>query len=106
MVEKVDSLLCIAEDSMEEVERNNYSSHFINGDRHLFIYNDYYNESKFNEFKQRILAASGKKIVYVYASDNNIDETLISGVNIELKPIPSKIYEIYKEIVEEIKRGE
>ena len=48
----------------------------------------------------------GKKIVYVYASDNNIDETLIEGNDIELKPIPSKIYEIYKEIVEDIKRGE
>ncbi len=106
LVEKVDSLLCIAEDIMEEVERNNYSSHFINGTKHLFIYNDYYNEVKFNEFKQRVLAAQGEKIVYVYASDNNIDETLIEGNDIDLKPIPSKIYEIYKEIVEEIKRGE
>lgn len=106
LVEKVDSLLCIAEDVMEEVERNDYSSHFINGDKHLFIYNDYYNETKFDEFKQRVLSAEGQKIVYVYASDNNIDETLIEGNNIELKPIPSKIYEIYKEIVEDIKRGE
>lgn len=106
LVEKVDSLLCITEDVMEEVERNNYSSHFINGSKHLFIYNDYYNEVKFNEFKQRVLAAQGEKIVYVYASDNNIDETLIEGNDIDLKPIPSKIYEIYKEIVEEIKRGE
>lgn len=106
LVEKVDSLLCIAEDVMEEVERNDYSSHFINGDKHLFIYNDYYNETKFDEFKQRVLSAKGQKIVYVYASDNNIDETLIEGNDIELKPIPSKIYEIYKEIVEDIKRGE
>ena len=106
LVEKVDSLLCIAEDVMEEVERNNYSSHFVNGDKHLFIFNDYYNETKFNEFKERVLSANGHKIVYVYASDNNIDETLIEGNDIELKPIPSKIYEIYKEIVEDIKRGE
>jgi hypothetical protein len=53
-----------------------------------------------------VLSATGHKIVYVYASDNNIDETLIEGKDIELKPIPSKIYEIYKEIVEDIKRGE
>lgn len=106
LVEKVDSLLCIAEDVMEEVERNDYSSHFINGDKHLFIYNDYYNKTKFDEFKQRVLSATGQKIVYVYASDNNIDETLMEGNDIELKPIPSKIYEIYKEIVEDIKRGE
>lgn len=106
LVEKVDSLLCIAEDVMQEVERNNYSSHFINGNKHLFIYNDYYNEIKFKEFKQRVLSAQGEKIVYVYESDNNIDEKLIEGKDIKLKPIPSKIYEIYKEIVEDIKRGE
>ena len=72
----------------------------------MFIFNDYYNEIKFNEFKERVLSSKGHKIVYVYASDNNIDETLIEGNDIELKPIPSKIYEIYKEIVEDIKRGE
>ena len=106
LVEKVDALLCISEDIMEEVERNNYSSHYVNDNKHLFIYNDYYNQTKFNEFKQRVLSTIGEKIVYVYASDNNIDETLIEGNDIDLKPIPSKIYEIYKEIVEDIKRGE
>ncbi len=106
LVEKVDSLLCIAEDIMEEVERNEYSSHFINADKHLFIFSDYYNKAKFDEFKQRVLSAVGHKVVYIYSSDNNIDENLIQGKDIELKPIPSKIYEIYKEIVENIKRGE
>ena len=52
LVEKVDSLLCKAEDIMEEIDRNNYSSHYANGNKHLFIYNDYYNQIKFNEFKQ------------------------------------------------------
>ena len=34
------------------------------------------------------------------------DETLFEGIkDVEVKPIPSKIYEIYKEIVEDIKRG-
>ena len=106
LVEKVDSLLCIAENIFEEVERNDYSSHYASNDRHLFIYNDYFNATKFEEFKQRVLSAEGHKIVYIYSSDNTLDESLIVGNNIELKPIPSKIYEIYKEIVEEIKRDE
>ena len=104
LVEKVDALLCVAENIFDEKERNEYSSHFINGNRHLFIYNDYYNAQKFNEFRERVLSERGEKIVYIYSSDNSVDETLIEGNDIVLKPIPSKIYEIYKEIVEDIKR--
>ena len=106
LVEKVDALLCIAENIYEEKERNDYSSHFVSNNKHLFIYNDYYNSQKFEEFKKRVLSANGEKIVYVYSSDNNVDETLIENADVVIKPIPSKIYEIYKEIVEDIKRGE
>ncbi len=106
LVEKVDGLLCIAENIYEEVERNDYSSHYKSNNNHLFIFNDYYSKEKFDEFKQRILNSEGKKIVYIYSSDNNIDNTLIVDENVIIKPIPSKIYEIYKEIVEGIKRGE
>lgn len=109
LVEKVDELLCISEDIFIQLERNDYSSHYVSNDetRHMFIYSDYYNEIKFNEFKQRVLNASGTKVVYIFSSDNNVDETLFEGIkNVEVKPIPSKIYEIYKEIVEDIKRGQ
>ena len=108
LVEKVDELLCISEDIFVQLERNDYSSHYVSNDetRHMFIYSDYYNETKFNEFKQRVLNTSGNKIVYIFSSDNNVDETLFEGIqDVEVKPIPSKIYEIYKEIVEDIKRG-
>jgi|BioPla2DNA2_1021312.scaffolds.fasta_scaffold15382_3 adenine-specific DNA-methyltransferase len=106
LVEKVDSLLCIAENIFELVERNEYSSHFVSENRHLFIYSDYYSVAKFTEFKNRVLRAQGEKIVYIYSSDNSVDETLFEGTDIQVKPIPSKIYEIYREIVEGIKRGE
>ena len=106
LVEKVDSLLCIKENVFISKEKNSYSSHYENNGKHLFIYNDYYTENKFSEFRQRVLSSDGERIVYVYSSDNNVDETLFEGTNVILKPIPSKIYEIYKEIVEGIKRGE
>jgi len=108
LVEKVDELLCISEDIFIQLERNDYSSHYVSNDesRHMFIYSDYYNETKFKEFKQRVLSTSGTKVVYIFSSDNNVDETLFEGIkDVEVKPIPSKIYEIYKEIVEDIKRG-
>lgn len=106
LVEKVDGLLCIAENIFEEVERNDYSSHYKSKNKHLFIFNDYYSKEKFDEFKQRILKTIGSKIVYIYSSNNDVDPTLINDKDVINKPIPSKIYEIYKEIVEEIKRGE
>lgn len=108
LVEKVDELLCINEDIFVQLERNDYSSHYISNDksRHMFIYSDYYNETKFNEFKQRVIRSTGTKVVYIFSSDNNVDENLFEGINdVVVKPIPSKIYEIYKEIVEDIKRG-
>lgn len=106
LVEKVDSLLCIKEGIFTLKEKNAYSSHYENNNKHLFIFNDYYSERKFSEFKQKITSCKGKKIIYVYSSDNNVDETLFEETDVILKPIPSKIYEIYKEIVEGIKRGE
>ena len=52
-------------------------------------------------------SAEGEKIVYMFSTDNVIDKKLFENIsNITVKPIPSKIYEIYKEIVEDIKRGE
>ena len=108
LVEKVDELLCISEDIFVQLERNDYSSHYVSNDekRHMFIYSDYYNETKFNEFKQRVLSSSGTKVVYIFSSDNNVDDTLFEEIkDVEVKPIPSKIYEIYKEVVEDIKRG-
>jgi len=109
LVEKVDELLCIKEDIFDEVSRNDYSSHYKSDDgtRHMFIYNDYYSPEKMDKFKEEIRNTEGNKIVYIYASDNSIDETLFKDFkDIEVKAIPSKIYEIYKEIVENIKRGE
>lgn len=106
LVERVDSLICILENIFIEVEMNEYSSHYTDGRKHLFIYNEYFNEKKFSEFKNRVKKTSGNKIVYVFSSDNEIDPELINEDNVILKPIPSKIYEIYKEISESIKRGE
>lgn len=106
LVEKVDGLLCIAENIFDEVERNEYSSHYASKDRHLFIFNDYYSEEKFKEFRNRVLNTTGTKVVYIYSSDNNVDTNLINDNRVVIKPIPSKIYEIYKEIVEGIKRGD
>lgn len=109
LVEKVDNLLCILENIYSPVFRNEYSSHYISQQKNLsmFVYNEIYNKEKFTSFKEMVLNTSGKKIVYLYSNHNVVDENLFEGSNdLILKPIPAKIYEIYKEISESIKRGE
>lgn len=108
LVEKVDELLCIIEETYVEKERTNYYSHYetIPGDKHTFIYSDYYSAEPFSEFIKLIDNVDGEKIVYMFSTDNIIDEKFFENLNVTIKPIPSKIYEIYKEIVENIKRSE
>ena len=109
LVEKVNHLICISENVFNLVEQTN--KYFIysgsDGAKDVFMYIDYYDTASFDIFKNKIESSNAtEKIVYVFSTDNTVDERLFQGIKgIELKPIPSKMYEIYKEIVEEIKRG-
>ena len=50
-------------------------------------------------------STAGDKTVYMFSTDNSVDIMLFEGMDeVIVKPIPSKIYEIYKEIVEDIKK--
>ena len=52
-------------------------------------------------------SAAGEKTVYMFSTNNSVDIMLFEGMDeVIVKPIPSKIYEIYKEIVEDIKKKE
>lgn len=109
LVEKVDELLCIIEETYVCKGRTEYYSHYqsFDGNRNTFIYSEYYSEEPFKELVQLMEATDGEKTIYMFSTDNTVDEKLLEGIgDITLKPIPSKIYEIYKEIVEDIKRGE
>ena len=76
----------------------------------MSIYNNYFDEKTFNEMLDKIKNLNHKEnIIYYFSLDNNVDEALeekvISKINGSVvKPIPSKIYEIYKRISDDIKR--
>lgn len=108
LVEKVDSLLCLLEDTFEPVFINDFSSHYYSKElnKHMFIYNEFFNKTKFDELKSIIQNTAGNKILYVFSSDNFVDESINCIDGVQIKPIPAKIYEIYREISESIKRGE
>ncbi len=106
LVEKCNDLLCILENIFDLVESNNTYSHYSNDETSMFIYNDLYSKASFEIMKYHIAQINHKVIVYMFSTDNSVDESLFSDLdNVEIKPIPNKIYEIYKEIVEDIKRG-
>jgi len=109
LVEKVNNLLCIQEDVFKllETSTNHYVYQSNDREKEVFIYIDYYEKNSFLKFKRRILESKARqKVVYMFSIDNVVDDLLFKGIkSVEIKPIPSKIYEIYKDIVEEIKGG-
>lgn len=107
LVEKCNGLLCILEDCYDSVSSHNVWFEYSSNDKELFIYNDFYSEDSFNEMKRRIGEVKKPCILYVFSTSDSLDAVDLDGLNnVVVKPIPSKIYEIYKEIVEGIKRGE
>lgn len=109
LVEKVNYLLCIVENVYDLIDQS--EKYFIyassNGTKEVFMYIDYYEKNTFDNFLTKIQSSEAlEKIVYVFTTDNIVDERLFEeSKGIVIKPIPSKMYDIYKDIVEDIKRG-
>lgn len=109
LVEKVNNLLCILEDvfNLEMYSERFYVYSSNDKRKEVYMYIDYYEEKSFKEFISKINESNAEeKVAYIFSSDNVVDKLLFAEIEkINLKPIPAKIYEIYKEIVEDIKRG-
>lgn len=109
LVEKLDSLLCIYEDVFNKHKEAKEFSHFSSYDdkKHVFIYKDIYGIDSFDKLCKYINKYGGNKILYMFTLDDCTDFAECDELNdVEIKPIPAKMYEIYKTIAEEIKRGE
>ncbi len=112
LVERCDGLLNIMENIFDKVKYGKNFNIYLNlsEEKTMGIYNNYYEENSFNEMLKRIEEINVKtKIIYYFSLDNNIDEALENKVNEKIKgaivkPIPSKIYEIYKRISDDIER--
>ena len=107
LVEKCNGLLCILEDCFDLVETHDSWCEYSSQDKQLFIFNDFYSADTFETMKSKIKQVNKTCVLYVFSTDENLDFVDMTGIeNVTIKPIPTKIYEIYKEIVEGIKRGE
>ena len=112
LVEHCNDLLCILEDTFVLVKKaKEYYIYKDNSSNKLTaIYFDYYKKDSFIEMTNEIKKLAMKEsVVYLFSLNNEIDEheekILKENIKtIDIKPVPSKIYEIYKKIVDDLKR--
>ena len=109
LAEKAHGFLSILEGTNKLVCEDGATTHYssANGAKHLFVYSDYYDSERFASFAENVNTTEGEKVVYVFTGSDTVDEFIVQHLpGATVKPIPNKFYDIYREIVEDIKRGE
>lgn len=112
LVERCNDLLCILEDTFKLVKKGkNYYVYKNNGgEKSTSIYFEYYKKDSFMEMVEEIRSLEAKEnVIYLFSLNNEIDaneeKLLIENISpVNVKPIPSKMYEIYKKVIEDLKR--
>lgn len=112
LVENCDGLLNIKENVYDVIQKElNFSIYSnFNENKVMGIYNNYFEQKSFQDMITKIKLTNQKNnIIYYFSLDNNVDKSIEELVlkeipNAVVKPIPSKIYEIYKKISDDLKR--
>jgi len=112
LVENCDGILNIKENVYDVIQKElNFSIYSnFNENKVMGIYNNYFDQKSFQDMITKIKLTNQKNnIVYYFSLDNNVDKSIEELVlkeipNAVVKPIPSKIYEIYKKISDDLKR--
>jgi len=98
MVSKSTEMLCLKEDCFEEVKNGTDFKIFKNStDKHLGII---YDDDGIEPFKKEAKKLNKQFVVYVFSLDESAREEEFEDMNenIELKPIPAVILNVYKRI--------
>lgn len=91
-------LLAIAENTLEEIEKNDYFHVFRNKDHYTAVYFRE-NFDKFDAFIARVLKLSMPVVVYIFSWENDpFIEDFEGYKDITVKTIPEPILEIYRNI--------
>lgn len=101
LTNKCSEMLCIKENMFNLFKISNdykiYSSH--ENTKYLCIYFNTIDDS-FDEFINELKSIYGKKIVYMFSDDLNIDKELFKDIeNCSIEAIPQKILDIYKQLI-------
>lgn len=112
IVDQLDSLLCFSELTFEKIYGdfpfNIYSN--LTKTKTTSIFNTYFDAFTFKTMLNKALEIKAEKnVIYYFSLDNNVDLNIEKQVkkvieNADVKPIPSKIYEIYKRIADDLRR--
>jgi adenine-specific DNA-methyltransferase len=98
MVSKSTEMLCLKEECFEEVKTGTDFKIFKNSqDKHLGII---YDDDGIEPFKKEVKKLNKKLVVYVFSLDESTREEEFEDMNgnVELKPIPAVILNVYKRI--------
>lgn len=98
MVAKSTEMLCLKEDCFEEVKKGTDFKIFKNSqDKHLGII---YDDDGIEPFKKEAKKLNKQFVVYVFSLDESAREEEFEDMNgnVELKPIPAVILNVYKRI--------
>jgi len=91
-------MLAIAEDTLEQVEKNDYWQVFGNKDRVTAVYFRE-EQDRYDEFVKKVLSFKKPVTVYMFGWEEKVDVIdFEDSKNISLKTIPQPILEIYKQI--------
>ncbi len=112
LADQCDGLLCILESCFDKCSTGKDYNIYLNSkkDKCLSIFNNNYEENEFDEMLSKAASNSCKEnVVYYFSLDSNVDTNVEKVVKTKLpeaqvKPIPSKIYEIYKKIADDVRR--
>jgi adenine-specific DNA-methyltransferase len=112
-------MLCVKENVFEEVkfkkQIKNYRF-FKQGDpkkngavKYLAVFFDFFTDTEFSDFIKELqaLPQEAEKIVYVFVLDGPVSifaDEFVSVMNCEIKEIPQKILDIYKQLAREVAR--
>jgi len=92
------AMLAIAENTLEEVEKNSYYQLFENGKQYTAVY---FREEfdKFDSYIKKVRSLKKPVIVYIFSWEKELDfNDFEDDKNITVKTIPQPILEIYKQI--------
>ncbi len=101
LTKKCTEMLCVKENIFNIIKEEKDYKIFTSNKKDKFL-SIYYNtiENTFSNFLKELQNLNGKKIVYMFSADNEVDKTLFSDIkNLKIEAIPHDILSIYKELV-------
>ncbi len=100
LTKKCTEMLCVKENIFNiEIERDDFKIFTSNRkDKFLCVYYNFIEDS-FNGFVKELQKLKGKKIIYMFSMENQIDKSIFESLkNFTIEAIPQNILDVYKQL--------